>query len=212
MEPMFIDLKPGTQHADLYIHNMDYVISELMSDNVKKGITDFITKETNADRILFSDNAIMITDAALYENGLFLRVEQVRPWRTTYDNATCEIIITKSFITYAMLKVDDGRYNLSDLEHDSDYSIYVSAYKKSIKALGNRIIIEPREKVYNDEIEKNNFKGPFKKSKRDAVGARLFLEYKDYRKKIETYLQFLPAPKSKEAAEKVKRKKDKMTL
>lgn len=204
MQTIFIDLKPGTRHADLYIHNMDYVFSELLSDKVKKGVLDFIVKETNADRVFFSDNAIIVSNAALYDNGLFLRIEQVRPWRTTYDNATCDLIITNKFITYAIVKADDGRYNLIELKDDPDYSVFVSAYNKSIEALGSRIDIESREKVYNDEIEKNNLKGLLKKSKRDALDAKLYLEYKDYKKKIENYINFLPEP-NEDKKNKIKR-------
>ena len=203
METIFVDLKPGTRHADLYIHNTEYVFGELLSDKVKKGVLDFIVKETNADRVFFSDNAIIVSDAALYENGLFMRIEQVRPWRTTYDNATCELIITKKFITYAIVKADDGRYNLNELSDDPDYSLWFSTYENSKKALGSRINIESREKVFNEEVEKNNLKGLLKKSKRDALDAKLFLEYKDYKKSIETYLNLLPISNNKE---KVKRK------
>lgn len=204
MQTIFIDLKPGTRHADLYIHNMDYVFNELLSDKVKKSILDFIVKETTSDRVFLSDNAIIVSDAALYDNGLFIRIEQVRPWRTTYDNATSDLIITNKFITYAIMKADDGRYNLKDLSDDSDYSIFVSAYNKSIAALGSRIDIESREKVFNDEVEKGNLKGLLKRSKRDALDARLFLEYKEYKKKIENYINLLPKPDEKKK-EKVKR-------
>ena len=183
---VFVDVMEGVRHAKLPIKDESFILRSIYAH--KDEICKMFVKKGDIDRISMHNDIIRITEVTLYDNGLYIKIEQPRKI-DFYDIGEVVLIIMSgdmngySGTLLCVMSADHGRYVIDNYEEG------LKKYHNFYDKLGNKVKIMTDEELYEDLLKKEKAKPLFKRRGKDSLRAEVHLTGEENMKLLDKYFK-----------------------
>ncbi len=167
-------------------NNKINLLRKILDDSNKENLLKLIYNDASISEINLFRGMVFITEASLYRNGLFIKIEQKNQIRGSgYDTASSELLLLKDKGLYCITSADHGNYTIDGYNSDPMYSMI---YEKIKKDMGEKADLKPFNKEFDRLVNKNKLNGHFKSKEREKLEIKLKAIYQEFDKLIYSYL------------------------
>lgn len=129
---------------------------------------------------------VFITEASLYRNGLYIKIEQKNQMRGSgYDTATAEVLLLKDKGLYCITSADCGNYTINGYNADPMYGMI---YEKIKRDMGEKAFLKPFDIEFDRVVKEKKLNGLFKAKERERFKIELRKIYNQFDRLIDNYL------------------------
>ena len=162
------------------------ILKKITEEENTKNILKLIYNDPSISEINLIRGIVYITEAVMYKNGLYIKIEQKNQMRGSgYDVATAELFLFKDKGLYCITSADHGNYTINGYNVDPMYNLI---YEKVKSELGEKAKLIPLEMEYNKLVKEKNLNGFFKKNERESLRKELENVYNKFNNLIYSYL------------------------
>ncbi len=183
---VYVDVMDGVRHAKLPIKDEAFILKNIYGH--KAEICKMFIKKGEIDRVSLYNDIIRITEVTLYDNGLYIKIEQPRKI-DFYDIGEVVLIIMSgdmngySGTLLCVMSADCGRYVIDNNEEG------LQKYHNFYDKLGKKVEIMSDDELYENLLKKEKTKPLFKRRGKDALRAEVELTGEDNMRLLDKYFK-----------------------